>query len=56
MLSHLITFQETFAPQVPNDSTIIKEIVDSLGLVVGLGSAFVWNFRTMTLPKTTNYY
>jgi hypothetical protein len=46
MQTHLVTFQETFAPQVPNDSSLVKEIVDSLSLAVTIGSAYVFDFGT----------
>jgi hypothetical protein len=46
MQTHLITFQGTFAPQVPSGSSIIKEIVDGLAMSVAFGSSFVFNFGT----------
>jgi hypothetical protein len=43
MQSHISTFQGTFAPSIPDDEAIIKEILDVFSLVFGVGSAYVWN-------------
>ena len=43
MQSHISSFQQIFAPSIEDDESIIKEILDVFSLIVGVGSAFVWN-------------
>jgi hypothetical protein len=43
MQSHVSTFQGTFAPLIPDNEAIIKEILDVFSLIFAVSSAFVWN-------------
>lgn len=43
MQSHISTFQGTFAPSIPDNEAIIKEILDVFALLFAVSSAFVWN-------------
>lgn len=43
MQNYMGDFRSTFAPSKPDDASIIKEILDVFAMVIGVGSAFVWN-------------
>jgi len=49
MQAEIGDFASTFAPQVSNDVQFLDEILYSLGLIIGMGSAYAWNVRTCLL-------
>jgi hypothetical protein len=52
-------FTSTFAPQLQpsHQSAIIKDVLDALAVVVGIGSAYAWNvglYSTLSLRQAFN--
>ena len=43
MQSHLNTFQKTFAPVLPDDSRLIKAIIDTFTFIFFVGISYVWD-------------
>lgn len=46
MTPNLGTFAQTFAPQLPSDTTVINNILNGIGAAVGIFSSYSWNFCT----------
>lgn len=43
MQSHLNTFQKTFAPALPDDSRLIKAMIDTFTFIFYVGISYVWD-------------
>ena len=46
MQTHLNTFQKTFAPVIPDNSPLIKGLIDAFTFVFYVGVSYVWEIGT----------
>jgi hypothetical protein len=51
MLANIGAFTSTFAPQMTDNTALIKEMLDLLSFATGLGSAAAWNLCEIPQPN-----
>ncbi|CAL5868266.1 uncharacterized protein PFLUO_LOCUS2490 [Penicillium psychrofluorescens] len=58
MQNDIGTFSSTFAPQIQDDSTIIKFILDAITMVAGIASSFAWNIalKEVEILASSKYF